>query len=87
MSESAMQEPMKSYLYGLPDQFSQCLQMSFEEVKRYQKPYRNVMVSGLGGSAIGGDILRAYAYSNANIPVLVNRAYDLPGFVDQTPSL
>jgi len=83
MSESAMQEPMKSYLYGLPDQFSQCLQMSFEEVKRYQKPYRNVMVSGLGGSAIGGDILRAYAYSNANIPVLVNRAYDLPGFVDQ----
>ena len=38
MSESAMQEPMKSYLYGLPDQFSQCLQMSFEEVKGIKNP-------------------------------------------------
>jgi len=74
---------MKSYLYGLPEQFSYCLQMSFEEVKRYQQNYRNVMVCGLGGSAIGGDILRAYAYKQAAIPVFVNRGYDLPRFVDQ----
>ena len=83
MSESAIQEPMKSYLYGLPEQFDRCLEMSYQEVERYQKPYHNVMVSGLGGSAIGGDILRTYAFQQAAIPVFVNRGYDLPRFVNQ----
>lgn len=83
MTTSALQEPMKSYLYGLPEQFSHCLKMSYRGVERYRRPYRNVMVSGLGGSAIGGDILRAYAFLEAAIPVYVNRGYELPRFVDE----
>lgn len=83
MTATTLQEPMKSYLFGLPEQFTHCLQMSFREVERYRKPYRHVMVSGLGGSAIGGDILKAYAFQGADVPVYVNRGYDLPRFVDE----
>jgi glucose/mannose-6-phosphate isomerase len=42
---------------------------------------RNIVVTGLGGSAIGGDILRAYLAEEVDIPIFVNRHYFLPGFV------
>src|SRR5690606_28639173 len=38
----------------------------------------------LGGSAIGGDILRSYALSRARIPVIVNRDYDIPAFINDS---
>jgi len=44
----------------------------------------NIVVLGMGGSAIGGDLLKMYL-SNANvaIPVHVNRDYKLPNFVNE----
>lgn len=74
-------EIMQQYLQGLPEQFGEILQMKIELPAKYLKDYRNVVVSGLGGSAIGGDILRTYAANQASIPVVVNRDYDLPAFV------
>ncbi|MBR9977240.1 MAG: bifunctional phosphoglucose/phosphomannose isomerase [Bacteroidetes bacterium] len=41
----------------------------------------NVVVCGMGGSAIGGDVLRVHAESRARIPIHVHRGYTLPGFV------
>ncbi len=75
-------EKMQSYLYGLPDQFGQMLQMSIDLPDCYQKQYHNIVVSGLGGSAIGGDILRSYALRRCPVPIIVNRDYVLPAFVD-----
>ncbi|MGQ9496737.1 MAG: bifunctional phosphoglucose/phosphomannose isomerase [Desulfotomaculales bacterium] len=46
------------------------------------KPYRNIVVTGLGGSAIGGDLLRVFTAGRLEIPVIVNRDYRLPRFVD-----
>lgn len=41
----------------------------------------NVVVTGLGGSAIGGDLLRVYCANICPVPVLVNRDYAMPEFV------
>lgn len=41
----------------------------------------HVVVTGLGGSAIGGDLLRVYCLDKCPVPVLVNRDYSLPEFV------
>jgi glucose/mannose-6-phosphate isomerase len=41
-----------------------------------------VVVTGMGGSAIGGDILKSYMHES-NVPVFVNRNYTLPNFVDE----
>lgn len=41
---------------------------------------RNVVVAGMGGSAIGGDLLRDYLADTADLPILVNRGYTLPRF-------
>jgi glucose/mannose-6-phosphate isomerase len=45
------------------------------------KRVRNIVLTGLGGSAIGGDLLRSYLASELNVPFLVNRHYALPKFV------
>jgi glucose/mannose-6-phosphate isomerase len=42
---------------------------------------RAVVVTGLGGSGITGDLLRSYLHTECRVPILVNRHYDLPGFV------
>lgn len=43
----------------------------------------NVIISGLGGSAIGGDLLRSYVQYECKIPVYVNRNYRLPAFAGE----
>ena len=41
-----------------------------------------VIILGMGGSAIGGDLVSSLAVSEAKSPVLVHRGYDLPSYVD-----
>lgn len=41
---------------------------------------RQVILAGMGGSAIGADLLAAYAMPMATVPVTVWRNYDLPAF-------
>lgn len=43
---------------------------------------RNVVITGLGGSAIGGDFVKVYLGEELRLPVQVNRNYGLPPFVD-----
>jgi len=42
----------------------------------------NIVITGLGGSAIGGDMLRAYTSGVIEVPIVVNRGYDMPNFVN-----
>jgi glucose/mannose-6-phosphate isomerase len=44
---------------------------------------RNIVLTGLGGSAIGGDLLKSYLANELTIPFIVNRQYVLPEFVDR----
>lgn len=41
-----------------------------------------VLVAGMGGSAIGGDLFRTLAVGQAQAPVVVQRSYRLPAWVD-----
>lgn len=45
------------------------------------RPIDNIVVTGLGGSAIGGDLLRCLVDADGDAPLIVNRDYGLPGFV------
>ena len=44
---------------------------------------RSIVLTGMGGSAIAGDLLRSYLAEELRIPFLVNRSYSLPGWVDR----
>lgn len=81
MNNDLSAEKMMGYLYELPEQFDHCLSIQLDSLDEYRGSYANIVVTGLGGSAIGGDLLRSYAARYAEIPVIVNRDYDLPNFV------
>jgi glucose/mannose-6-phosphate isomerase len=44
-------------------------------------------VLGMGGSAIGGDLVRSLISEDSKIPVIVHRDYGLPAFVDENTLL
>jgi glucose/mannose-6-phosphate isomerase len=45
--------------------------------------FKNIVVLGMGGSAIGGDLLSNYLSDELTIPIVVIRGYDIPNFVDE----
>lgn len=48
----------------------------------------NIIINGLGGSAIGGDLARGFLQYELPVPVYINRNYKLPGFAsDKTLSI
>jgi glucose/mannose-6-phosphate isomerase len=50
-------------------------------IKTLKKEYQQVVLTGMGGSAIAGDLLKSYLQDEFNIPFIVNRNYTLPNFV------
>jgi len=49
---------------------------------RYSKP-ENIIVAGMGGSAIGGELLKDWACDKARVPIEVSRAYALPAYANE----
>ena len=48
----------------------------------YPKP-RNIIIAGMGGSAIGGEILKDWARGKICVPIEVNREYHLPVYANE----
>lgn len=74
---------MLDHLHAFPEQ----CQKAWEKVQRFELPLEytrisNVVIAGMGGSAIGGDIVRRLALAESKLPVWVHRDYGLPAFVD-----
>lgn len=70
-----------SSLKSFPDQIIDALSLASDI--SITKPIKNIVISGMGGSAIAGDILRDYLKSELAVPIFVNRDYSIPGFVDK----
>jgi glucose/mannose-6-phosphate isomerase len=65
---------------NLPDQLNFAYQSGLKHPLSDWRDFRQVVIAGMGGSAIGADVLAAYAASLAPIPVSVHRDYGLPLF-------
>ena len=76
-----------SYLHRFDRQVAQALtlseQLDPEKWMGQGVTPRQVVFSGMGGSAIGGDLVRDLLGPELEVPLLVNRSYSLP-FVDST---
>jgi glucose/mannose-6-phosphate isomerase len=72
---------MRALLTGFPHQVEDAVRIGKEAglVPLKGKP-SGIVVTGLGGSAIGGDLLRSYLSDGLDVPFLVNRHYTLPRF-------
>ncbi|MFD2999955.1 bifunctional phosphoglucose/phosphomannose isomerase [Pontibacter toksunensis] len=43
--------------------------------------YNNVVIAGMGGSGIGGNLIQSYVADKLSVPVVVNKGYTVPAFV------
>ncbi len=48
------------------------------------KPIQNVVLCGLGGSGIGGTIISQLLSGEVSVPVIVNKDYSIPNFVNES---
>src|SRR5947209_16070321 len=65
MPEAAAQAWRQAREFSLPPDF---------------RSLRSVVITGMGGSAIGGDLVRSLAELESPVPIVVQREYDLPAF-------
>jgi len=74
---------MLDRIHEMPGQCQQAWQMAldFELPPAYAEVER-VVILGMGGSAIGGDIVRSLTINQARLPIFICRDYELPAFVD-----
>jgi glucose/mannose-6-phosphate isomerase len=75
---------MRRLLRKFPDQVEEAVGIGkkFRISAEYSR-VNKIVVTGLGGSAIGGDLLRAFTSDTLKIPFYVVRHYFLPEFVDR----
>ncbi len=71
---------MYSLIEGFPDQLQAARQVELDFSIKRTEDIRALIVTGLGGSAIGGDLVRSVAAPQLRLPLLVNRDYSLPAF-------
>ncbi len=70
---------------SLPDQLEEGLELAKKAWKGLEfQGISSLVVAGMGGSAIGGDLLRSYLGGTLSIPLEVCRYYHLPAFVGST---
>ena len=76
---------MLQLLTAFPQQFRQARQIGEAfNLKINRSNIKNILFAGMGGSAIGGDLIISCLNSQLKVPALVNRNYFLPNFVDQS---
>jgi glucose/mannose-6-phosphate isomerase len=53
------------------------------DLKPSNTKFNNVLITGIGGSGIGGTIISELIAQHVNIPIVVNKDYSIPNFVDE----
>jgi glucose/mannose-6-phosphate isomerase len=73
---------MRNLILNFPQQAAEAVVIGeAAKIKLNVSKVKNIVITGLGGSAIGGDLLRAYLADKCNVPVIVNRHYYFPEYV------
>jgi glucose/mannose-6-phosphate isomerase len=77
-------QDMLGHINGLPDQLQSAWQLSqtqpFEGLEPSKDSLHQVVIAGMGGSAIGADLVSAAVMDTCPVPIIVHRDYGLPGF-------
>jgi glucose/mannose-6-phosphate isomerase len=75
-------QSMNSLLESFPEQVQAAARTGRNLSLPAPGEIRLLVVTGMGGSAIGGDLVRSVAGALLKIPLVINRDYTLPGFVN-----
>ena len=76
---------MYTRIYNFPEQLQEGFNLPINGDLSMVAPegIDEIVIAGMGGSAIGGDFLRSYLAYDVKIPIQINRNYSLPKLVDE----
>lgn len=72
---------------NLPAQLENAYKQGLLETLPHWQGIKRLLIAGMGGSAIGADLLEAYAASHSPIPIVVQRNYTLPAWANGSETL
>ena len=75
---------MNDYINDFTNHLSDALTIgSSAALKKTNKSFSNILICGLGGSGIGGTIVKDLISKDISIPIETSKGYDIPGFVNE----
>lgn len=75
---------MNDYINDFTNHLSDALTIGDSAVlKKTNNSFSNILICGLGGSGIGGTIVKDLISQDISIPVETSKGYDIPGFVNE----
>lgn len=75
---------MKTLISNFSKQLAEAINIGKNaQIRTSEKEISNVLISGLGGSGIGGSIVSQLVDKEAIVPINVNKDYFIPGYVNQ----
>ncbi len=80
-------ENMAGYIASLPADLFNAWQQGLEKPLPTYPKIQRILISGMGGSAIGGDLFASYLAPLAAIPIISRRDYGLPSWANGPDTL
>lgn len=75
---------MDELIQAFPAQLKRAIEIGEKsKIGKPKFPIRNILISGLGGSGIGGTILSNVLRDDISVPIIVNKEYQIPAFVNE----
>ncbi|WP_338766556.1 bifunctional phosphoglucose/phosphomannose isomerase [Bernardetia sp. ABR2-2B] len=78
-----MNELISSFPQQLEDAYSDFQKLSLSSFDKTDRKITNIVVVGLGGSGIGGNLVQTLTRSLLNIPYQVCKTYNLPSYINE----
>lgn len=79
---------MDQLIAAFPQQLQEAIQIGQQAtLTDYDKAITNILVTGLGGSGMGANIVIDYTANELTIPMAVNKDYNLPAYVNENTLL
>ena len=76
-------DDMYQSIWDFPENIIDAIELSENiTLKNEYLDVNNIIIAGMGGSAIGGDVVYSLIKNEIKIPFVVNRGYDLPAWAN-----
>ncbi|MRS03126.1 bifunctional phosphoglucose/phosphomannose isomerase, partial [bacterium] len=80
-------EHMLAEIDALPEQLESAWHLGLKQPLPQMSEVNLIIVAGMGGSAIGADLLAGVEIDRSPVPVIVQRDYDLPAYANGSKTL
>jgi glucose/mannose-6-phosphate isomerase len=72
------------FITEFPQQLQHAIELGEKlKLKHQASSFKNIVIAGLGGSGIGGSLVKSLVSHEIKLPIEVIKGYDLPAYVDE----